>query len=790
MKMFDYANPTTVDEASSILKKENAALLAGGTDLVGELKADLRPVSPDKVVSMKNIEGLDYIREEAGKLRIGAMTQLDDIADSPILKDGWAALAKAAYSVASPGIRSTATLGGNLCQETRCWYYRYPHEIGGRVECLRKDGKNCYAMLGENRYHSIFGGCKVGKTPCSRECPAGTDIPAYMARLREGDVEGAAYIIMKVNPMPAITSRVCAHFCQEDCNRALYDEQLNIGSVERYVGDYILDNYKKFMAPPEKENGKQVAIIGSGPGGLAAAFYLRQSGYKVVVYERMAKAGGALTYAIPAYRLPKDIVDKFVSILGEMGVEFKLNTTIGEKLTIEQLRADYDSVMLDTGTWKRPLIGISGEELTRFGLDFLVAVNSYMDERPGANVVVVGGGNVAVDVAVTAKRLGAKKVTMICLEQPDEMPAGKEEVERVHESGCELVNGWGPKGVIKKGGKLSGVEFKKCTKVYGAGGRFDPEYDEGTTQTFDADVVFMAVGQVADLGFLEGEFKVETERGRIKLADGHATNIPGLYAAGDVTSGPATVIEAIKTGEDTAKQMNAWLGGDALVVERIDLAGEGEQQFSDMLKFNKDYSTMVKYHRPDELPPEQRDMEKEDVKGLSKEEALAEAERCINCSCVAPNPSDMANILVAMDATVRTNMRSLPIEQLYSATRISDVLNKGEILLEIEVPKPAKGSVVKYEKFRMRDAIDFAIAAVAWSCSFDGGKVSEARLVLGAAAPAPMRAREAEKFLIGKTLNEKTAAEAAEIALKGALPLPNNEYKIDIFKTYIKRTIM
>ena len=284
------------------------------------------------------------------------MATLADIAASPVVKEGWAALADAAYSVASPNIRNLATVGGNICQDVRCWYYRYPNSIGGRINCARKTGNLCSAMMGENRYHSIFGAAKVCETACTHECPAHTDISAYMELLRAGDVDGAARIILEVNPMPAITSRVCAHFCMEGCNRNKYDESLNVGGVERYLGDYILEHHSEYMKAPETENGKKISIVGSGPSGLTAAYYLRQAGYQVTVYERMKEAGGCLSYAIPPYRLPKEVVRKFVAALEEMGIQFKLGVHVGKDLQLEEIVKSSDSVMLDTGTGLAPLV--------------------------------------------------------------------------------------------------------------------------------------------------------------------------------------------------------------------------------------------------------------------------------------------------------------------------------------------------------------------------------------------------------------------------------------------------
>ncbi|MDO5417344.1 MAG: FAD-dependent oxidoreductase [Lachnospiraceae bacterium] len=788
MKDFAYKNPATIAEASNLLKQDGRVLLAGGTDLLDVLRNRLVPEYPKEVVSLKNVSGMRYIREDKGYLHIGAMTTLAELAGSELVREKAPALAQAAESVATPNLRSTATLGGNLCQDIRCWYYRYPNQLGGRVNCARKEGHLCSAMMGENRYHSIFGAAKVCTTPCTGGCPAHTDISAYMEKLREGNVEEAARIILEANPMPAITSRVCAHFCQEQCNRQQYDERVNIGDVERYVGDYILEHHDEFMRAPAGENGRKIAIVGSGPAGLAAAYYMRESGYLVTVYERMKEAGGCLAYAIPEYRLPKAIVRKYISILEGMGIRFVLNTKVGEDIELEEIRAGYDSVLLDTGAWKRPLIGISGEELTRFGLDFLVEVNSYIQERPGAEVVVVGGGNVAVDVAITAKRLGAPKVTMICLESREQMPANREEVERVLEEGIEIINGWGPELIMKEGPedaeKVSGVRFKACVSTLDASGRFAPVYEEERKLELKAYVVFMAIGQRSDLGFLEGACKVETERGRVKVEKEFGTSQPGIFAAGDVTTGPATVVKALAAGKGAAVMMNRYLGGDALLVET-----EGYRP--GLVRFSADCEKISRAQHGALLPAEERAMHKEDQAGLSKEMMTCEAGRCMNCGCLAVNPSDTANALLAEDAVIRTNMRSLTAEELLTThTRLSDTLKKGEILMEIVVPCTDDAAISRYDKFRLRKSIDFAIVGLAYQYTLEDGVISRARLVLGAVAPVPLRRKKAEEYLIGRRLCRETAEKAAELALEGALPLADNAYKIDVAKAMVKRSIM
>ena len=783
-KNFTYINPSSVEDASELLKQSGTVAMGGGTDLIGVLKDGLLPEYPEQVVSLKKLPGLSQIEVKEDGLHIGAEATLRQVADSEAVKEHWGALSTAATSVATPNIRNTATVAGNLCQDIRCWYYRYPDILGGKIDCARKSGHLCSAMMGENRYHSIFGAAKVCETPCTGNCPAHTDISAYMEMVRAGRYEDAARVILEVNPMPAITSRVCAHFCMEGCNRNTYDESLNVGGIERYLGDMVLEHSEDFMQGPKEENGKKISIVGSGPAGLTAAFYLRQSGFAVTVYEKQKEPGGCLSYAIPAYRLPKDIVRKFVSVLENMGVTFCCSCNVGTDITLDEIYKISDSVMLDTGTWKRPLIGLAGEELTRFGLEFLIDVNNYILDRPGSDVVVVGGGNVAMDVAITAKRLGAHNVTMVCLEQRDSMPANEEEVTRALEEGVKIVNGWGPKEVLRTDGKVSGIVFKNCPQVLDETGRFNPVYDENNLLTVDADVIMMAIGQKADLDFLEGAYEVETERGRIKALEGNKTSVEGIFAGGDVTTGPATVIKAIAAGKDTAIAIRKYCQTGALEVEKAAAARLKEKlaSFTNECRHNHEAA------KASLLSVEDRAMDKEDLSGLDESAVKHEASRCFNCGCLAVNPSDMANMLYAYGAKIRTNMRELDAETFFAgSTRVKDTLKPGEIVLEIVVPMPSEGTTAVYDKYRTRKSIDFAILAVAGTLRLEEGIVKEISLVLGAAAPIPMKLQEAEQYLLGKELTEETAKEAAEIALKKAIPLEMNGYKIEMAKVMIRR---
>ena len=782
MKHFEHINAVSVEEAELELKN-GAKVIAGGTDILGVLKDKILPEYPEKLVNLKTIDGMGNIEETESGLSIGANAKLVDIADSGLVREKYTALAQAAYSVASPLIRNQATIGGNICQDTRCWYYRYPNHVGGRIVCSRKGGESCSAVTGENKYHSVFGGMRVTRSACSVSCPAHIDIPKYLERVRSKDLDGAAGIMLEKNPLAAITARVCTHFCMEGCHRNDYDSEVNIGQIERYVGDYILDNADRLMLPPDMESGKKVAVVGAGPAALSAAYYLRKEGHAVTVLDKMDEPGGLLMYAIPEYRLPKDKVRKLTGAIAAMGVEFKQKIHVGEDISLDEIVGAYDAVFLDTGAWKRNIIGIDGEDLTVFGLEFLMEVKTWMKDKPGKDVIVVGGGNVAVDVAVTAKRLGANSVTMVSLETDAQLPATKEEMDRALEEGIVHIGGWGPKAVLRDGEEITGLSFKKCTSLLDEEGRFAPEYDEADIKEVSGDAILLAVGQVIDLSFLDERLSVETERGRVMVEEKtQETSRPGVYAGGDVTTGPSTVIAAIAAGRKAGEAMIEYLTGE----KSDDCDHAYKEGFVVRGKTCLEHSETVKQNL---LPKEQRTADKEDDQGLALDILEAEADRCFNCACYAVNQSDIAAALMAMNAVICTNKGKYPADAFFTkAAKISDALEQGEIVTSIEIPRQT--GVTAYDKFRERNAIDFAMISVASSYSVEGGAVKDASIVLGAVAPVPIRAKEAEEFLIGKPVDEKTAVEAAEIAVKNADPLSQNEYKIQIAKTLVKRSII
>ncbi len=508
MKPFKHYNAGSLKEATRLLSKYNgkAKANAGGTDLLGAMRDKCLSEYPEAVINIKTIDGLDYIKQDKKGLKIGALAKLADIAGSTAVKEEYRLLADAVYSVASPHIRNMATIGGNLAQDVRCWYYRYPTQIGGPITCLRKGGKICSALGGDNRYHSIFGAARMTQYPCASNCPANTNMPAYLNKIRKGDLSEAARILMDSNPIPAVTGRVCPVFCEPHCNRQEFDKSVAINCVERGVGDYVLDHAADFYVAPKKESGKKVAIIGSGPAGLSAAYYLRKAGHAVTVYEKLPEAGGMLRYSIPPFRLPKDVVKKQIKALENMGITFKVGVNVGKDLPVKNLMDDFDTIFVAGGTWKPLKLGVPGEEAeaVTYAIDYLSKINSGEKVTLGKKVIVIGGGSVAIDVARTARRSGSEEVHLVCLEcrdltSKDRMLALDHEILEAEEEGIIIHASLGVKEITVKNGKAVGLDTVTCISVRESDGAFNPQYDNSCTAlNLEADSIIVAIGQGVD----------------------------------------------------------------------------------------------------------------------------------------------------------------------------------------------------------------------------------------------------------------------------------------------------
>jgi NADPH-dependent glutamate synthase beta subunit-like oxidoreductase/CO/xanthine dehydrogenase FAD-binding subunit len=776
MKDFHHRSVYSVREAATLLAKQmgRAKLNAGGTDLLGLLKDHIVPGYPELIVDLKRIKDLDYIREDREGLRIGALARLKAIAESPLIREKYRILAQAAESVANPQIRNMGTVGGNLAQEVRCWYYRYPDQLGGTVMCLRKGGGLCNALIGDNRYHSIFGASALETYPCASYCPGGTDIPSYMSEVRNGNFMEAAKILTSFNPMPAITGRVCPAFCEPECKRREFDKPVAVRCVERALGDYTLENMTEIFPSPEMESGKSITIIGSGPAGLSAAYYLRKRGHGVTVYEKLPEPGGMLRYSIPSYRLPKDVVRKQIRALQHMGIVFRTGTCLGDDFTVEGLASCSDAVLIATGAWKEKPQTVKGNAPVYSGLEFLKKVNMGERTIPGKKVAVIGGGNVAIDVARTLLKLGAKPI-VIYRRGRKEMPAFRDELEKAMEAGVVFRFLTLPVEVSETNSKVALGCVKMKLGPVDESGRRRPVVKPGSDFSLSLDAVMTAIGEEPDTEVLSGEF-------RKKASDRYSGHHLGrnIFRAGDFMSGSSTVIEAVTSGRVAARE--------------IDLSFAGATQVEPRKPAQFVVPSFLTHDRVSEadLPVSGKSgLEDEERQGIGIPDAEREAGRCFNCGCVAVNPSDIGTALLALEGKIVTTKRNIEASDFFAPNATAPtVLDADEVIREILVPDAPDGARQQYVKFTLRKPIDFALISVGSVISIDNGVCTDARIALGAVAPGPFRARVAEESLIGRPITEETAAEAAELAVSGAVPLRNNAYKVRITKTLVKKAIM
>ena len=467
--------------------------------------------------------------------------------------------------------------------------------------------------------------------PCVDACPAGIDIPAYVRRISEGDYAGALKVIYDRIPFPGILGYVCFHPCEEACKREVLDESVAICALKRFVYE---NAPKEDIHAPEKgvSTGKKAAIIGAGPAGLSAAYYLAVMGHEVEVFDAAEKPGGMLRNAIPEYRLPESVLDDELEALEALGIIFKMNMRLGEDIKLsELLGSGYDAALLAVGASGAKRLGLPGEDLEGVmqTLDLLGAVKRGNAPKLYGKTVVIGGGNVAVDAAMTVRRLGANEVMMVCLEGRDEMPAHDWEIRQATEEGIVIKPGWGPVEFIGEGGRLAKIRFKRCTKVFDDAGRFAPEYDEHYTMEMEVDFAILAIGQYVDDSGFEGAIDLKFgEGGVIEVdADTLVTGVKGVYAAGDAVIMPGSVIEAVASGRKAADSIDRFLGGEGL----IDSEEPNEVRDNPFLGRDEDFHK-YEAQRPENLNPEERIKTFDAIeKTFTIEQAKTEALRCLRC---------------------------------------------------------------------------------------------------------------------------------------------------------------
>lgn len=474
--------------------------------------------------------------------------------------------------------------------------------------------------------------CEEGTSPCKTACPAHIAVQGYIKLASQGKYMEALELIKKENPFPAVCGRICPHGCESECTRGEIDEPIAIDEIKKFIADQELDSDKRFIPERRHEYGKKIGIVGAGPAGLSCAYYLAIDGYKVTVFEKEDKLGGMLTLGIPSFRLEKDIVEAEIDILKEMGVEFKTGVEVGKDITLDDLRKDgYEGFYLAIGAQGGRKLGIEGENADGVitGVEFLRNVNLGKDVKLPKRAIVIGGGNVAIDVARTASRTGATDVKMFCLESREEMPALVEEIEETLEEGITIGNGWGPKRIVVENGKVTGVEFKKCTSVFNSDGRFAPEYDENDTMIVETDVVLLSIGQSIEWGNLLDGSKVELNRNNTAKADGltYQTAEKDVFVGGDAFTGPKFAINAIAAGKEAAISLHRFVQpGQSLTL------GRDRREYH---MFDKDNVVIEGF---DNVPrqrighnPEAKNSFKDDRVTFTEEQMKKETERCLGC---------------------------------------------------------------------------------------------------------------------------------------------------------------
>ncbi len=467
---------------------------------------------------------------------------------------------------------------------------------------------------------------------CSAACPVHTDTREYVQRVSMGDYEGALDILLEVNPFPSVCGRICHHPCESHCRRAAIDEAVSLRMIKRF----IVENTRQYRIARRKKavqvsKDKSAAVIGGGPSGLTAAMDLALRGYKVKVYEKDSKLGGMLAHAIPRYRLPPEALAEDIEDILATGIEVHSGCTVGQDISFEQLKKDNDAVLIAVGlaeSHSLPIPGTSGKGVF-LGVTFLWDVANGLCPELGKRTLVIGGGNVAIDIARAAKRLGPEKVYMACLESRDEMPAWKWEIDEAEEEGIEILNSWGPKEILEKDGAVTGVRFRRCSSVFDAQHRFSPTYDDSETNTVAVDSVILGIGQKANLDFLAGS-AVSVNGGRLICdRESMGTSEPGIFACGEVMTGPGSAIQAVSTGHDAAKVVSHYLEtGKLLKLPNKKVLDIGE--LPAVTAANARHFDRVCVELSD---PAERIKDFSPIEPVyTEEEALSESRRCLSCA--------------------------------------------------------------------------------------------------------------------------------------------------------------
>lgn len=463
--------------------------------------------------------------------------------------------------------------------------------------------------------------------PCRSACPAGIDIPRYIRYVAAGRYDEAVAVIREKVPFPEVLGHVCFHPCEQVCRRGEINFPVSICGLKRTAAEKSTGGWKSQLRPPAP-TGKRVAVVGAGPAGLTAAYFLARKGHAVAVFEALPEPGGMLRYGILSYRLPPEVVRNEIEEILAAGVELRPNS----RVTLQELQsAGFNAVLLATGAHGGRRLPIEGAELEGILqgvhlLRYIAAGTAPVAGFAGRRAVVVGGGNVAVDAARAVRRLGTASVDLVCLEQRNEMPAFESEVQNAIDEGIFLHNGWGPRRFLGNSA-VSTIELRRCTNVLDSDGRFNPSYNDADTMMLNAAIVVLAIGQSCELDFLGQSGVRISPAGTLQADESMKTNIGGVFAAGDVLRGPASVIEAIADGRRAAESIDRYLGGNGCIEEQL-IAAEIPNPH---LGPGDGFASRLRVEMPT-LPPESRASGFCLVElGYNCEDATAEAGRCLQC---------------------------------------------------------------------------------------------------------------------------------------------------------------
>lgn len=541
----------------------------------------------------------------------------------------------------------------------------------------------------------------TGTAPCKTACPAHIGIQGYLQLAKEGRYEDALALIKKDNPLPAVCGHVCNRRCEDACTRGTIDEAVAIDEVKRFIAERDLNAETRFI--PKKtipslkgEFKEKIAIIGAGPAGLSCAYFLALTGYKPTIFEKNAEPGGMLRYGIPSYKLEKDLLAAEIDVIRQLGVEIRCGVEVGKDVTIEDLREQgYKGFYAAIGCQRGRKPGISGEnaEGAYTAVDFLRKAGGSESFPLEGDVVVVGGGNVAIDAARVSSRCTDAKISMFCLETREKMPASNEEIEEALEEGIELNCGWGPKEILEEDGHVRGIVFKKCTRVFDAHGRFSPEYDENDTVTVPCRHVIFSVGQAIDWGHMLDNLHVELRPNGGALANKltYQTSEPDIFVGGDVYTGPKFAIDAIAAGREGAVSLHRYVHENCTLT-----IGRNRRDFIELDKENIKVETYDSSSR--QIPPkadvkEQAKTFRDLSQSLSEEQVKKETSRCLSCGASVVDPNK------CIGCGICTTKCMFDAIHLHRELPGASVMHTSEEKLKYILPNMVKQSIkVKFKK--------------------------------------------------------------------------------------------